>query len=610
MNELALYYFHQGTTIKAYELLGAHYSKESTRFCVWAPNAVSVSVVGEFNNWNPLTNVMKKITNEGLYEVTIPNVLEFQCYQYAIKTKKGDIIYKSDPYAFHSENRPYKGSKVYDLKGYQFSDEEWMKNRSINQAYNKPLNIYEVHLGSWKRYHDKNVFNYADIAKELALYAKEMGYTHVEVMPISEYPYDPSWGYQVTGYYSVTSRYGTPKDFMQFVDIMHQHGIGVILDWVPGHFTKDAHGLIEFDGECLYEPASKFKKENTSWGTRHFDYGRCEIQSFLVSNAIYWCDVYHVDGLRTDAVSSMLYLDYCKNDGEWEKNSFGTNINLEAVAFIKKFNDALKAFDSSIISIAEESTSYPKITAPTKYDGLGFDYKWNMGWMNDTLKYLKIDPYFRGVNSKLITFQLTYIFSERYILALSHDEVVHLKKALIDKVPGNYDQKFAGVKAYMTYQMTHPGKKLNFMGNEIGQFREWDENREIDWSVLQYERHQTLQNYIKVLQQLYITHESLYDDTKCWENFEWVVVNDNEHSVFAYKRKSQDETLLIILNFAYCEWHNYDLYVEEGDYEVLLCSEDEKYSGSKHLEGTTIHSNGKLTIDLPYNSGIILRKEK
>ena len=608
MNELAFYYFHQGTTVKAYELLGAHYSKKSTRFCVWAPNAVSVSVVGEFNNWDLTKNPMVKVTNEGLFEAVIKNVKEFECYQYAIKTKKGNIIYKSDPYAFHSELRPSKGSKVYDLKGYKFNDEKWMKNRKVNQGYDKPLNIYEVHLGSWKRYSDGNVFNYASIAEELAKYVKEMGYTHVEVMPISEYPYDPSWGYQVTGYYSVTARYGTPKDFMKFVDIMHQHGIGVILDWVPGHFTKDAHGLIEFDGECLYEPSNPFRKENPSWGTRHFDYGRCEIQSFLVSNAIYWCDVYHIDGLRTDAVSSMLYLDYCRADGQWEKNSFGTNINLEAVAFIRKFNDALKKFDSSILSIAEESTAYPKITAPTSDDGLGFDYKWNMGWMNDTLRYLKLDPYFRGDNSNLITFQLTYIFSEHYILALSHDEVVHLKKALIDKVPGQYDQKFAGLKTYLTYMMTHPGKKLNFMGNEIGQFREWDENRELDWSVLEYERHQTLQNYIKVLQQLYLNHSSLYDDTRYWDGFEWVVVNDNEHSVFAYKRKSQDETLLIILNFAYCEWHNYSIEIEEGDYEVILCSEDLKYSGSKDLEGKTYHSNGKLNIDLPYNSGIILRK--
>ena len=397
---------------------------------------------------------------------------------------------------------------------------------------------------------------------------------------------------------------------MKFVDIMHQNSIGVIMDWVPGHFTKDAHGLIEFDGKCLYEPSNKYRKENPSWGTRNFDYGRTEIQSFLVSSAIFWCDVFHIDGLRTDAVSSMLYLDYCREEGQWQKNSLGTNINLEAVAFIKKLNKSIKDFDPSILSIAEESTAYPRITAPYDYDGLGYDYKWNMGWMNDTLKYIKTDPMFRGSNSNLISFQMTYIFSERYILALSHDEVVHLKKSMLDKIPGLYDQKFAGLKTYMTYMMTHPGKKLNFMGTEIGQFTEWNELRELDWSVLQYERHQTLKKYIKDLNKLYLNSPSLYDDTTYWDGFEWVVVNDNEHSVFAYKRKSHDETLLVILNFAYCEWNNYTLNIDSGDYEVVLCSEDEEYSGSKKLKNTTYHSDGKLIIDLPYNSGIILRKER
>lgn len=608
MNELAIYYFHQGTSMKAYELLGAHYSKKSTRFCVWAPNAKHVSVVGEFNNWNIYANPMYKITNEGLYEVVINDVKEYACYKYAITTYDDKLIYKSDPYAFHSELRPETSSKVYDIKKYHFNDEEWMKNRHMKQRFDKPLNIYELHLGSWRRYADGNHFNYADIALEVASYVKEMGYTHIELMPLSEYPYDPSWGYQVTGYYSVTSRYGTPEDFMKFVDICHQHGIGVIMDWVPGHFTKDAHGLIEFDGKCLYEPSNEFRKENKSWGTRCFDYGRTEVQSFLVSNAVFWCDVFHIDGLRTDAVSSMLYLDYGRNDGEWEKNSFGTNINLEAVAFIKKTNLSIKKFDPSLLMIAEESTAYPKITVPVDYDGLGYDYKWNMGWMNDSLKYIGTDPLFRGDHSNLITFQMTYIFSEHYILALSHDEVVHLKKALLDKIPGAYDQKFAGLKAYMTYKLTHPGKKLLFMGGEFGQFREWNENVELDWSCLQYERHQTLQKYIKDLNHLYLQYPALYDDTKCWDGFEWVVVNDNEHSVFAYKRKTENETLLVILNFAYCEWYNYQMYVDAGTYEVLLCSEDEEYSGSKKMKNRLYHTDGKLVIDLPYNSGMILRK--
>ncbi len=610
MNELAIYYFHQGTTNKAYELLGAHYGKKSTRFCVWAPNAKHVSVIGDFNGWNIYKNPMYKITNEGLFEVVIEGVKEYQAYQYAITTDEDKLLYKSDPYAFHSQLRPERASKVVDLSKYKFNDQKWMKNRHLVQRYDQPLNIYELHLGSWRKYADGNFFNYADIALELATYVKNMGYTHIELMPLSEYPYDPSWGYQVTGYYSVTSRYGTPTDFMKFVDICHQQGIGVIMDWVPGHFTKDAHGLIEFDGKCLYEPSSPFRKEHKEWGTRCFDYGRCEVQSFLVSNAVFWCDVFHIDGLRTDAVSSMLYLDYGRKAGEWEKNSFGTNINLEALAFIKKVNTSVKSFDPSLLMIAEESTAYPKITAPVDYEGLGYDYKWNMGWMNDTLRYMQTDPLFRGDHSNLITFQMTYIFSEQYILAISHDEVVHLKKALIEKMPGAYDQKFAGVKSYMTYALTHPGKKLLFMGAEFGQFTEWNENRELDWSSLKFERHQTLQKYIRDLNHLYKNHPALYDDTKYWEGFEWVVVNDKEHSVFAYMRKSQDETILVILNFAYCEWHNYELNVETGDYEVLICSEDEEYSGSKQLKNKLYHSDGKLVIDLPYSSGLVLRKER
>ena len=608
MDELACYYFHQGTSAKAYELLGAHYEKDHTRFCVWAPNAKGVNVIGDFNNWDLFKNPMNKITNEGLWELIIPDVKEFDCYEYAITTYDGRLLYKADPYGFHSQLRPDKASKVYDLNGYIFHDEIWMKNRLKKQNYNQPLNIYEVHLGSWKRYADGNTFDYEKLAYELSDYCKKMHYTHIEVMPLSEYPYDPSWGYQVTGYYAVTSRYGTPKDFMKFVDIMHQAGIGVIMDWVPGHFTKDQHGLIEFDGSPLYEPSSPFRKEHEEWGTRCFDYGRCEIQSFLVSNAIFWCDKFHIDGLRTDAVSSMLYLDYGRQDGKWEKNSYGTNVNLEALAFIKKVNSTIKHFYPEVIMIAEESTAFSNMTKKIDEGGLGYDYKWNMGWMNDTLKYIETDPLFRGDHAGLITFQLTYIFSEHYILALSHDEVVHLKKSLLEKMPGLYDQKFAGVKTYLTYMMTHPGKKLNFMGYEIGQFNEWNENKELDWSCLSYERHQTLNKYISDLNNIYLTSPSLFDDTLYWDGFTWVVVDDKAHSVFAYKRKHQDELLVSIINFSFCEWNHYELQLDEGDYEVVICSEDKKYSGSKELEGLIIHSDGKLYIDLPYNSGIILRK--
>lgn len=610
MDELAVYYFHQGSTNKAYELLGCHYDSKGTTFRVFAPHAKFVSVVGDFNCWNLDRNPMNKVTSEGIFETYVRGVREYDCYQFAITTHDDRLIFKSDPYAFHAELRPNKNSKVYNLNKFCFTDDEWMEKRRNTNHYASPINIYELHLGSWKRYQDGNVFSYRKIAKELCDYVKKMGYTHIEVLPLSEYPYDPSWGYQVTGYYAVTSRYGTPEDFMYFVNYLHKNGIGVIMDWVPGHFTKDAFGLIDFDGEPLYEPSNQFKKENKGWGTRCFDYERCEVQSFLTSNAMFWCDKYHIDGLRVDAVSSMLYLDFGRNDGEWEKNFEGTNINLAAVAFLRKVNSSIHSYDPSIMMIAEESTAFPKVTEPISCGGLGFDFKWNMGWMNDTLRYISIDPMFRGDNLGLINFQLTYVFSEHYILALSHDEVVHLKKSIIDKMPGLYDQKFACVKAYMTYMMTHPGKKLNFMGYEFGQFREWSEDRELDFSCLQYERHQTLKEYIRKLNLIYLKHKALFDDTTYWEGFKWNVVDDRNHAVFSYTRKKDNDIILVILNFAYCEWPGYSFDVDKGNYEVILCSEDEKYSGSKLLEGSIYKSNGKLTIDLPYNCGIILRKKR
>lgn len=610
MDELALYYFHQGSTIKAYELLGAHYTKKYTRFCVWAPNAKYVNVIGDFNNWDLFKNPMRKITNEGLWEVIIEGVKEFDSYQFTITTQDGRLLYKADPYAFHSELRPNRASKVFDLNKYQFHDDKWMKERTKKDSYKNPLNIYEMHLGSWRRYQDGNVFNYRKIADELVEYLKRMHYTHVEVMPLSEYPYDPSWGYQVTGYYAVTPRYGTPEDFMYFVDTLHQAGFGVILDWVPGHFAKDDYGLIEFDGQPLYEHPSLYRMENKGWGTRCFDYGRCEIQSFLVSNAVFWCDKFHIDGLRTDAVSSMLYLDYGRNAGEWVPNSYGNNINLEAVAFIKKVNTKIKEFDPSILMIAEESTSFANITTPVKDGGLGYDYKWNMGWMNDTLRFIKTDPLFRGDNNGLISFQMTYIFSEHFILALSHDEVVHLKKSLLDKMPGTYEQKFAGLKTYIVYMMTHPGKKLNFMGYEIGQFNEWNENKELDWSSLQFEKHQKLNEFIRDINKIYLSSDAFYDDTTYWDGFHWLVVDDKEHSVFAYMRNKGLEKYVVIVNFSFCEWYDYSFGLEPGDYQVIICSEDVKYSGSKNLEGLIIKCDGKLNMHLPYNSGIILKKVK
>lgn len=612
LNEQGIYYFHQGTNYEAYELLGAHYKKEETTFRVWAPNAISVSVIGDFNGWNKDAHVMHKISNEGIYEIIIPNVNLYDCYQYAITTKSGSVINKSDPYGFHSELRPKKASKVYDIDNYKFTDDEWMSNRKALQNHHSPINIYEVHLGSWRRYNDGKVFDYKKLGEELSEYALKMGYTHIEILPISEYPYDPSWGYQVTGYYAITSRYGTPEDFMDLVNTCHRHGIGVILDWVPGHFTKDAHGLIDFDGESLYEHPDTLRKENPSWGTRCFDYGRCEVQSFLVSNAMYFVKKFHIDGIRMDAVASMLYLDYGRKMGEWRPNSYGGNINLEAVAFIKKCNDAIHKAYPEVLMIAEESTAYPKMTAPTEYDGLGFDYKWNMGWMNDTLSYIKEDPIYRQYHHNKISFQMTYIYSEHYILPLSHDEVVHMKGSMINKMPGKYEQQFAGLKAYMTYVLTHPGKKLMFMGGEIGQFREWDENREIDWSVLQYGYHQGLQYFNSCLNHLYLKEKALHYNDYNWDGFRWLEVNDNKRNVFAYERIHENDRLIVIVNFSFNMWFDYKLYnVQNGEYEVIICSDDKKYGGSHELENKKyMVENHELVISIPYSTGIILRKVK
>ncbi len=612
MEEQGIYYFHQGTNYRSYELLGAHYNLEYTIFRVFAPNAKIVSVVGEFNNWDTRANVMQRISNNGLYEAKIDHIAEYACYQYAILTQDDRLLFKSDPYGYHSELRPSKASKVYNLEGYEFNDQKWLENRKKYQSLCAPINIYELHLGSWRQYENGKPFNYQKIAVELAKYVKDMGYTHIEVMPLSEYPYDPSWGYQVTGYYAITSRYGTPKDFMKFVDIMHQNNIGVIMDWVPGHFTKDAHGLIDFDGSALYEPSDPTRKEHLGWGTRCFDYGRNEVQSFLVSNAIFLFDKFHIDGIRVDAVASMLYLDYGRNEGEWHPNSYGTNINLEAVAFLQKVNAIVHEYYPGILMIAEESTAFPRITVPTNYGGLGFDYKWNMGWMNDTIEYIKTDPLFRRYKHDKLTFQLTYIFSEHFILALSHDEVVHMKGSMINKMPGDYEQKFASLRAYYLYMMTHPGKKLLFMGGEIGQFREWSESRELDWSVLNYDNHRKLQIFVKKLNHIYKKEKALFENEVNWDGFRWLVVDDKDHNVLAYERISfNNRRLIIVLNFSFNEWKEYLIYIEDGKYEFIMCSDDEKYGGRSELEGKKIHTqNGILKLDLPYSCGIILRKVK
>lgn len=607
-NNQAIYFFHQGTNFYSYRFLGAHYQEETTVFRLWAPHAKAISVIGDFNNWHNGSHPMHKISNEGIWEVEIKGVKEFDCYQYAIKTPSGKWINKSDPFAFHSEVRPKTASKVFNLNSYQFNDDEWVKNRIKNQSANRPLNIYELNLGSWRRYSDGSFFDYQKLGEEISSYAKEMGYTHVEIMPVSEYPLDESWGYQITGYYSITSRFGTPSDFKAFVDICHQKGIGVIVDWVPGHFCKDAHGLIEFDGKPLYEPSHPLRQEHKSWGTRCFDYGRTEIQSFLISNALYFLEEFHVDGLRVDAVASMLYLDYDRD--EWLPNSYGTNINLDAVAFIKKLNDTVHQLVPGILMIAEESTTFPLITKPTNDEGLGFDYKWNMGWMNDTLGYMKTDPLFRSYHHHQITFQMTYIYSELFILALSHDEVVHGKHSLINKMPGNYEQKFAGYMAYLAYMMSHPGKKLTFMGSELGQFIEWNEKQELDWLLLQYESHQLLQKMVKDVNHLYLKYPALHQNDTNWDGFKWVNADDVNRNVYSYYRiDKRKNKILVICNFSFVNWNEYVLNIEEGTYMVVFSTTDYQLI-PKSISRRYQTNLGKLTIDLPPICVIYLRKVK
>lgn len=610
--EQGIFLFHQGTNYYSYKLMGAHLVDDGVIFRVWAPNAKKVAVVGDFNYWDRTKHPMTKVSDSGIWEVYIPGVKEFDTYKFAILSARNRWIMKADPYAFHSEVRPNTASKVFNLDNYQFNDELWMKERLERHYFNKPLNIYELNLASWRKYPDGQFFDYVKIAHELSEYVLEMGYTHIEIMPVSEYPYDPSWGYQVTGFYSITSRFGTPNDFKKFVDIMHQKGIGVIVDWVPGHFCKDSHGLIEFDGRCLYEPSDPLRMEHRGWGTRAFDYGRTEVQSFLVSNAIYLLDEYHIDGLRVDAVASMLYLDYCRKEGEWRPNSFGTNENLDAIAFIKKLNGTIKKYYPGVLMIAEESTTFPKITCDTEDGGLGFTYKWNMGWMNDTLKYMKTDPIYRTYEHGKITFQLTYIFSEKFILPLSHDEVVHGKASLLNKMPGDYHQKFMGLQTYLMYMMSHPGKKLNFMGYELGQFIEWRDDSEIDWLLLQYPKHKDFKAFVAKLNKCYLENKPFYDLDDSWDGFNWLVVNDENRNTFVYERIDSNKNKIIsILNFSFCGWNNYSFDLENGKYEIILASNDIKYGGSNDLIGKVITvKNNKMVLDIPGITGLYLRKVK
>lgn len=616
---LAEYLFHEGTNYCSYDYLGAHLSDDGKcAFRVWAPNASQVFVTGDFCDWKDFAHEAYRITNGGVYECIIDGISEFDSYKFVIKTRDGKILHKADPYAFHSETRPGTASKVYNIDGYRWSDKNWMNKRCGND-FSRPVNIYEMHFGSWKRYQDGECFNYDKMAEELIPYVKEMGFTHIELMPMSEYPYDKSWGYQVTGYFAPTSRYGTPKEFMAFVDKCHKAGIGVILDWVPAHFPKDAQGLADFDGTSCYEYSDPKKREHPDWGTRIFDYSRNEVKCFLISNACYWLEKYHIDGLRVDAVASMLYLDYGKKDGEWTPNQYGGNGNLEAKDFLQKLNERVFSAHPGVMMIAEESTAWPLVTYPTDVGGLGFNYKWNMGWMNDSLLYMEQDPFFRkGVHDKL-TFSMTYAFSENFVLPLSHDEVVHGKRSLLSKMPGEYEDKFKNLRAYLGYMYAHPGKKLLFMGSEFGQFIEWNEEAELDWSLLSYDTHKKQQEFTKALCNFYIKTPAMSQQDNSWDGFSWSTVDDNTNNVIAFQRFDTDgNSVLCVSNFSSVKQENYKIGVKsQGIYTEVFSTDDEEFGGSGIKNGKVSAKRGEfngkdyyVSLTLPPFSTVYFYKRK
>ena len=573
------YLFHEGKNFRTYEFLGSFLDGNQCTFRVWAPHAQAVYVSGDFCGWEPTVHELTRINNEGIFEGTVSNVRPYDSYKYVIKASDGRMLWKADPYARHAQTRPESASKVYEDQNYLWKDETWLKQRSI--PFQQPMNIYEVHLGSWKHGENGEFLSYRQLADTLIPYVKQMHYTHIELLPITEFPYDPSWGYQVTGYFAVTSRFGTPDDFKYLIDKAHQNGIGVILDWVPGHFTKDEYGLYEFDGECCYEYSDERKKEHKSWGTRVFDYGRGEVCSFLFSSACYWIEQFHLDGLRVDAVSSMLFLDYDRPQHLAAKNIYGGNENLEVLDFFKTLNYYVQENYPGVMMIAEEATAYPKITTPIQDGGLGFHFKWNMGWMNDSLDYIEENPIYRQWSHNKLTFSMCYAFVENFILPISHDEVVHLKKSLLDKFPVGYDDKFSNYKTFLGYMFAHPGKKLTFMGTEIPQFIEWDENKELDWMLLDFPSHYNAHRFAQELNQYYRKTPALWQQDGGWEGFEWHVVDDASHNVFAFSRKAADgQEVLVISNFSGENWEQYSIgFHDERSYKMALNSDAKKFGG-------------------------------
>ena len=589
IGELDQYLFGQGTHYEIYKKLGAHIvndgEKQGVYFAVWAPHAEKVSVVGEFNDWDADKNPMKREEPLGIYTCFVPDVQEGALYKYCIQTYKGDHIYKADPFANYAELRPGNASKVTDISALRWTDSKWMERRLTWDHHKEPMSIYEAHIGSWKRHpgrEDDGFYTYREFAKAATEYIKEMGYTHIELMGIAEYPFDGSWGYQVTGYYAPTSRYGTPEDFAYMIDYFHKNKIGVILDWVPAHFPKDAHGLADFDGTPTFEYADPRKGEHPDWGTKVFDYGKSEVQNFLIANALFWIEHYHVDGLRVDAVASMLYLDYGKEKGQWVPNKYGSNENLEAIEFFKHLNSVVLGRNPGVVMIAEESTAWPKVTAPAEYDGLGFSLKWNMGWMHDFTEYMKLDPYFRKGCHNQMTFAMSYAYSEKYVLVLSHDEVVHLKCSMLNKMPGLGFDKFANLKVGYAFMMGHVGKKLLFMGQDFAQLQEWSEARELDWFLLAEDWHRQLQEFTKDLLHLYKKNKAMYELDCSPEGFEWVNADDAERSIYSFIRHSKDgkKNLLFVCNFTPMERTEYRVGVpRRKQYKLILDSDEKKYGG-------------------------------
>ena len=615
-----LFHFLHGDNCHAQDYLGAHPANQDGQdgyvFRVWAPHARGVSVMGDFNGWSEESHPMNRLEG-GVWELFIPGMKQYDTYKYAVHARDGRVLAKSDPYAFHAETRPGNASKLYDLSGYQWGDQKWLEYRKAHPIYHNPLNIYEMHLGSWRRTGEGEFLSYRDMAGWLVPYVKEMGFTHVELMPVTEHPLDASWGYQCTGYFAATSRFGVPHDLMYLIDQLHQAGVGVILDWVPAHFPKDAFGLYEFDGEPCYEYADPRKGEHADWGTRVFDYDRKEVRSFLFSSALFWLEQYHIDGLRVDAVASMLYLDYSRQSGEWVPNKYGGHENLEAIDFLRTLNTHIFVPHPDVLMIAEESTAWPLVSHPVEEGGLGFNLKWNMGWMNDITHYMKLDPYFRQFNHKDITFSLMYAFSENFILPLSHDEVVHMKGSFLNKIPGPYEEKFAGVRAFYTYMLAHPGKKLLMMGSEFGQWNEWHYEYSLDWHLLENKENQDIKAFFQAANTFYLENKPLWDLDFSWEGFQWICADDNQNNCASFLRKDRKgDFVLAVCNFSPVHRPGYRLGVPyRGTYQCVFNSDDERFGGSglgdkEPLSSEDIPMHGQeqsLVIDIPPMSGVIYR---